>query len=113
MTSEQARVPIGLVRHRAGEVDRTADAIREVRSAVREVTMDSSAYGQLCQFLPALLTPVFGLAVAALNESVDALRETAGGLRVVADSTEATDERSADRVTAAGSTSRSLLELPL
>jgi hypothetical protein len=88
---EVIEFPIALVHRHAGTVDSVADAVQTARSAVREVTMDSQAYGQLCQFLPALLSPVFGLALDALHESIGSLQETAGKLRTAASSTESTD----------------------
>jgi hypothetical protein len=91
MAGEVVEFPIGLVRQHAGTVDNVADAVQTARSAVHEVTMDTQAYGQLCQFLPVLLSPVFGLALDALQESMSALHETAGKLRTAAGSTESTD----------------------
>jgi hypothetical protein len=94
------------VRRHAATVDSVAEAVREARGAVHEVTMDQQAYGQLCQFLPGLLAPLFGLAVTALDKAAGALDGTAGDLRATAGQMEATDAASAGRVRAAG-------ELPL
>jgi excreted virulence factor EspC (type VII ESX diderm) len=91
MAGEVVEFPIGLVRHHAGTVDAVADAVSMARSAVHEVTMDTQAYGQLCQFLPALLSPVFGLALDALHESMGSLQDTADKLRMAAAGTETTD----------------------
>lgn len=91
MAGEVVEFPIGLVRQHAGTVDNVAGAVEMARSAVHEVTMDTGAYGQLCQFLPALLSPVFGMALDALQESMGALHETATKLRTAAGSTESTD----------------------
>jgi hypothetical protein len=113
MSADGVQFPIAAVRQHAGTVDAVADAVGQARGAVRQVTMDTGAYGQLCQFLPALLTPVFGLAVAAMNGSVDALHETAAGLRAAAGDTEATDEAGGRRVAAAGAPLKRLPELPL
>lgn len=96
------RFPVAAVTQHAGSVDRAADAMEMARSAVREVTMDTQAYGQLCQFLPALLTPIFELAVGAVAESVDALRETSEKLRTAANSSEATDTGSERTILTAG-----------
>jgi hypothetical protein len=71
---ELVQFPIALVQQHAGTVDRVSDAVQLARSAVHEVTMDTQAYGQLCQFLPALLSPVFALAVDALYTTVDSLQ---------------------------------------
>jgi uncharacterized protein YukE len=94
--------PVAAVQQHAGTVDQVADAVQEARSAVREVSMDTQAYGQLCQFLPGLLSPLFGLALVAMNGAVDALQETATNLRAAASHAEATDTANAARVTAAG-----------
>ena len=72
--------------------------------------MDSEAYGQLCRFLPALLSPLFGDAVGVINDAVEALGETALKLRSTATALQAADAASARRVdTAAGPG----IELPL
>jgi len=106
---EEIQFPADAVRGHAGSVDGIADAVRQGRSAVHEVTMDTQAYGQLCQFLPTLLSPIFALAIGALDDAEDALRETADNLRAVVSSTTATDESAAHGVRAAGKH----LELPL
>jgi len=91
MGGEGVEFPIPLVQRHAGTVDNVAAAVTTARSAVHEVVMDTQAYGQLCQFLPALLSPVFGMALDALHESIDALHDTADKLRMAASNTEATD----------------------
>ncbi|NJC66020.1 ESX-1 secretion-associated protein [Planosporangium flavigriseum] len=101
--------PVAVVQQHAGTVDRVSDAVETARSAVHAVTMDAHAYGQLCQFLPALLNPVFGLAVDTLYRTVDSLQETATRLRTAATNTEYTDVSSAQRMNAAGPR----IELPL
>jgi uncharacterized protein YukE len=107
---DQMQFPAAAVRRHATGVEEIADAVRQARSAVHEVTMDSQAYGQLCQFLPGLLSPVFVLAVGALDDADEALRETATNLRAAADSTTTTDEQAGGRVRAAAGP---LPELPL
>ena len=91
VAGEVVEFPISLVTQHAGTVDAVADAVSTARSAVHEVTMDTQAYGLLCQFLPALLSPVFGLALDALHESIGSLQETADKLRMAASNTEVTD----------------------
>jgi hypothetical protein len=105
--------PIALVQQHAGTVDRVSDAVQLARSAVHEVTMDTGAYGQLCQFLPALLSPVFGLAVDALYATVDSLQETAAKLRTAATNTDNTDVSNGQRILTAGDQHRHTLKLPL
>ncbi|GAA2649801.1 hypothetical protein GCM10010436_76640 [Paractinoplanes durhamensis] len=64
--------------------------------------MDSAAYGQLCQFLPGLLSPVFTGAAEVMADAVEALSETALKLRATAGGMDAADLGSAGRVTDAG-----------
>ncbi len=106
--------PVETVRQHAATVDLVADAVEVARSAVHQVTMDSQAYGQLCQFMPAMLGPVFGLAVEALYESVGSLQETASNLKTAAATTQETDLGSQRRLLATGGQQQGpLLELPL
>ncbi|UQU67766.1 hypothetical protein COUCH_16460 [Couchioplanes caeruleus] len=98
MAADEVRFSAAAAQQHAANVDGIADAVRLARSAVRQVTMDTEAYGQLCQFLPGLLSPVFSLAIGALDDADDALRETAANLRLVADETTTTDEAVAGRV---------------
>jgi len=102
--------PPAEIRRHAGSVDQIADAVQTARGAVHEITMDTQAYGQLCQFLPAILSPIFSLATAALKDSEDSLRETADKLRSTAGETTATDESAGRRIRASGAP---LPELPL
>jgi hypothetical protein len=110
MAGDEVRFPAAAVQQHAGSVDGIADAVRLARSAVHEVAMDSQAYGQLCQFLPGLLSPIFALGIGALADADDALRETASNLRVVTGSMTATDESVSGAVRAAAG---SLPDLPL
>jgi hypothetical protein len=98
-----------VVRH-AAAVDQAAGGMETARSAVREVTMDSQAYGQLCQFLPALLSPLFMDAAGVLGDAVDALSESALKLRTTAASMDAADTGNASRLNSAGGPG---IELPL
>jgi excreted virulence factor EspC (type VII ESX diderm) len=106
MSGELSVEAAAVHRHAAG-VDEVADAVRLAASAVHDVTMDSQAYGQLCQFLPGLLTPLFGLARAAMTRSAGSLGETATKLRTTAEQMRDTDTAAARRV------NRSMPELPL
>jgi hypothetical protein len=110
--SDAMQIPVPELRAHASGVDRVAEDVAQARSAVREVSMDTGAYGQLCQFLPLVLSPVFELAAGALTTSVDELHTLADEVRATADAAEATDSTSARRVDAVRTTA-SLLELPL
>ncbi len=119
MASDHVQFPAALVERHATAVDDVADTIAIARSAVRDVTMDAGAYGVLCGFLPAVLTPVFGLSLDALHVTIDALQETATNLRTTAASVSETDTAAAQRIRTAGpgahtvSSERPLIELPL
>ncbi|GIM90319.1 hypothetical protein [Paractinoplanes toevensis] len=104
MTSgaEGVQFPAASVLHHAAAVTEASDRMVQARSAVREVTMDSRAYGQLCQFLPGLLSPLFSSAVEVMTDAADALNETALKLRGTAAAMDAADTGSARRVDDAG-----------
>ena len=110
MSGEAVQFPPAAVRQHAGSVDGIADDVDQARGAVGQVSMDTQAYGILCQFLPGLLSPLFALAESAMQGSAEALRETAANLRSVADRTESTDRAGAARIKSAGQPS---IELPL
>ncbi|WP_264653316.1 hypothetical protein [Actinoplanes cyaneus] len=61
------RFPAEVVRLHATMVGEVAEQMAVARSAVREVSMDRQAYGEICQFLPGLLDPLFTGAVDVLN----------------------------------------------
>jgi hypothetical protein len=113
VTADRVQFPVHLVEQHAGTVERVAEAVQTARSAVHEVTIDTGAYGQLCQFLPGILSPVFGMGVDALHGAVEALHETATKLRTTAAGTHGTDVASGDRITKAGTGGRPAIELPL
>ena len=100
--SAAVEFPAASVLQHAVAVREASDQMTQARSAVCEVSMDSQAYGQLCQFLPSLLSPLFGNAAEVMNEAVDALAETALKLRATATAMEATDVGSANRLDDAG-----------
>lgn len=112
MTGDGMQMPIDAVRGHAASVDQVGAGMEQARGAVREVSMDTGAYGQLCQFLPTVLTPVFGLATDALDATIDALGVTADNLRATADGAAATDDGAARRVRAT-SPAAPAVELPL
>jgi hypothetical protein len=92
------RFPATAVLQHATAVTDASDQMARARAAVREVTMASLAYGELCQFLPAMLSPVFGSAVEVLNDAMDAMRETAYKLQTTVEAVEAADVESARRL---------------
>ncbi|WP_326549768.1 hypothetical protein [Micromonospora sp. NBC_01813] len=98
MPGEVLGFPADDVHRHSNSVDALADTVDQARAAVHEVTMDTQAYGQLCQFLPGLLSPIFLLAVDALAETGESLRETATNLRSAVSATTATDATTADSI---------------
>nr|WP_221382998.1 type VII secretion target [Actinoplanes polyasparticus] len=113
MPAGEVQFPGYMVERHAGSVERVSDSMETARSAVREVTMDTGAYGQLCQFLPGILSPVFGMGLDAMYKTVDVLTETAANLRATAADMSAADTASGQRITRAGNGERPALELPL
>ncbi|WP_045747335.1 type VII secretion target [Actinoplanes rectilineatus] len=101
MAAERLSLPVLAVQQHAAGVDQVAADVSQARAAVDQVTMDSQAYGQLCQFLPGLLSGLFGAAVTAMNGNVDALHETAYGLRDAVRTVQAADQESAGDIAAA------------
>jgi hypothetical protein len=87
--------PDELIRH-AGATDAVADAVELAARAGESVLLGAKAYGQLCQLVPALIDPIQRDTVGALRDSAVALRSAGDGVRAVARSYVATDQRSAD-----------------
>jgi hypothetical protein len=102
--------PDDAVSRHAAVVGEVSERMAQARSAVRDITMDSHAYGQLCQFLPSLLSPLFHTAADVMNDAVEALGETALKLISTSAAMRAADDGSAGRVLYA---SGPALELPL
>jgi len=108
--SSGVQFPAAAIWRHIAAVDDTSERMTQARAAVREVTMDSQAYGQLCQFLPALLSPLFDNAADVMSGAAEALGETALKLRTTATAMQAADAGSASRVENAA---RPGFELPL
>ncbi|WIM97875.1 hypothetical protein ACTOB_001431 [Actinoplanes oblitus] len=90
------------VQRHAASTDAVADAIEQARTAVAAIAMDTQAYGQLCQFLPGLLSPIFALAASTLAETGESLRETAHHLRTAITTITSTDTSAADSIRETG-----------
>lgn len=79
----------------AGTLDTLTDRLRTSVDAARQVTMNDSAYGVICQPFAQLLQPFEELGVRTLSQGVDALTDTARKIRdtsagyATADTTEA------------------------
>ena len=99
--SSGVQFPAALVLRHGAAVSDASEQMAQARAVVREVTIDSGAYGQLCQFLPGILSALFGNAAEAINDAVDALGETVLKLRATATDMTATDAGSARRLDSA------------
>lgn len=108
--SAAVEFPADAVLRHADAVSGVSDEMAQARAAVGQVVMDSQAYGQLCQFLPDLLSPLFGDATEVMNDVVEALGETALKLRATASTMTAADAGSAGNLKAVGNPT---IELPL
>jgi excreted virulence factor EspC (type VII ESX diderm) len=65
----------------AGKVDSFTDRLRTAADAARQVTMNDSAYGVVCQPFALMLQPFEELGVRTLQQGVDALVDTAHKVR--------------------------------
>jgi hypothetical protein len=65
----------------AGKVDGFADRLRTAVDAARQVTMNDSAYGVICQPFAMLLQPFEQKGVNALSKAVETVTDTAGTVR--------------------------------
>ena len=70
----------------AGSVGQVSAEVDGARSAASAVTLGAEAYGQLCSWLPGLITPVQQSAVDVLAEAAAALDATAVSLGRTAES---------------------------
>jgi HPt (histidine-containing phosphotransfer) domain-containing protein len=82
----------------AGAVDAIGDGITTASDAGLAVTTDNGAYGQLCQFVPALLNGLQQAMADGMTTAARAAHETADSLRSVAAAYDSADEAAADRV---------------
>ena len=82
----------------AGEVDAVGDGLTSAAQAGQTVRTGTEAYGQLCQFVPALLNSLQQTLVDGMNTAAEAAHETADSLRFVADAYDAVDGQTADRI---------------
>lgn len=75
----------------AGRVDALGDRLRTAVDAARQVTMNDSAYGVVCQPFAQLLQPFEELGVRTLGQGADAIADTAGKVRETARTYTTTD----------------------
>jgi len=86
----------------AGKVDGFADRMRTAVDAARQVTMDNSAYGVICQPFAMMLDPFEQMGVRALQTASDSIDGTAGKVRDAASAYQAQEEATIDAVRKAG-----------
>lgn len=80
MTDSSQVDPDRLRRH-AIAVDEVTVQVSRALDAATHVRLGDSAYGQLCQFVPALLSPLHDTADQVLVHTRDALRESGQAVR--------------------------------
>ncbi|WP_019814145.1 type VII secretion target [Saccharomonospora saliphila] len=105
MTSGGAgyEVLTGELHAHSGKVDGFAERMRTAVDAARQVTMDNSAYGVICQPFALLLQPFEEMGVTALEQAAETISETAGKVREAADAYTGQEGETASAVTQAGS----------
>ena len=86
-----------LVAH-AGAVDRIGDGLATAADAGRAAQTGAAAYGQLCQFLPALLNGLQQALVDGMTTAAGSVHETADALRSVAAGYDGADTAAAERL---------------
>ena len=89
--------PAALVTH-AESVDRVGDGLSTAADAGRAVQTDVGAYGQLCQFVPALLNGLQEAMVDGMATAAGSVHETADALRSVAAAYDGADVAATDRL---------------
>ncbi|EHY87666.1 type VII secretion target [Saccharomonospora azurea] len=78
-------VPEDLVAH-ASHLDGISDRLDTAVDAARTVSMDDSAYGLLCAFLPPIINPMEDDGVAALEAAVEGVAVLADNIRKAGES---------------------------
>jgi hypothetical protein len=89
--------PSDLVSH-ASEVDGIGDGLDTAKRAGEAVRVDTGAYGQLCQFVPALINGLQTTLIDGIGGAVTAAHDTADALRSTATDYDAADGNAADRL---------------
>ncbi|GID26292.1 type VII secretion target [Paractinoplanes brasiliensis] len=82
----------------ANMVDSIGDELTTAADAGHTVQTDTGAYGQLCQFVPALLNQLQQAVVDGMATAATSAHETANALRSVAAAYDRTDRATADRL---------------
>lgn len=91
------RMPVEAVRRHSTTVDGISADVSTAHKAASQVYLDSAAFGQLCQFLPAVFEPVLNTAVDAIDAASTSLKNSSEKLRSATSGTESTDIAAASR----------------
>ncbi|EWC61923.1 hypothetical protein UO65_2747 [Actinokineospora spheciospongiae] len=75
----------GELRAHAAKMDALAERLGEAVHAARTVSMDDDAYGQFCQFLPAVMRGIEDEAGDALTAGTKGMADTATKVKYTAD----------------------------
>lgn len=78
-------VPEDLIAH-GSHLDGISDRLSTAVSAARTVSMDDSAYGLLCAFLPPIVNPMEDDGIAALEAAVEGVATLADNIRKAGES---------------------------
>ncbi|WP_433360216.1 type VII secretion target [Actinoplanes sp. CA-142083] len=82
----------------AGEVDGIGDGLSEAASAAHTVQTGTGAYGQLCQFVPALLNGLQQAMADGMTTAADSAHDTADALRATAADYDGSDAGAAEKI---------------
>jgi hypothetical protein len=85
-----------------GKVRGFAERMKTAVDAARQVTMDNSAYGVICQPFAAMLDPFEQMGVRALQEASDSINGTADKVNDAAEAYRKQDEAGVEAIKEAG-----------
>ena len=96
--ADRVKVTPGELIAHAGRIDEVGDGMTTAQQAGSAVRVDSAAYGQLCQFVPALLNALHNQMIDGIAAAAASAHDTADALRSVAADYDSSDSRAADRI---------------
>jgi hypothetical protein len=82
----------------ASRVDRIGDGLADAADTSRAIQTDTGAYGQLCQFVPALLNELQQAMVDGISTAAASAHETGEAVRSVAAAYDRADAAATDRL---------------
>ncbi|MCU7724309.1 type VII secretion target [Actinoplanes sp. KI2] len=98
MSGDQFQVKSSDLVSHAVEVDAIGDGLGVAQQAGEAVHVDTDVYGELCQFVPAILNGLQSHLIDGLGTAVAAAHDTADALRSTAADYDAADGNAADRL---------------